>query len=130
MKKVSAVLLILAVLNPLCCCFAFSQGHAVDNKPMAADHACCSTSSEAPEQNDEQKDASNCEHEDARESVIPANAHISLPFVLLAAQTPFIGESLDSEYRFSPIATSNRTLEAKQSVPRWVGIQTDCVRRL
>jgi hypothetical protein len=129
MKKAAAVLIIMAILNPLCCCFAFGEGHQVD-KPMKADHSCCTSESQAPDGTNQEKDAMNCEHEQARDSVITANAHISIPFASLLVQSDFFQEAQSFDILQTSLEAPPRSYETTQSVPRWVGIQTDCVRRL
>ena len=129
MKKAAAVLIIMAILNPLCCCFAFGEGHQVD-MPMKADHSCCTSESQAPDSANQEQDAMNCEHEQARDSVITANAHISIPFASLLVQSDFFQEAQSLDILQASLEAPPRSYEATQSVPRWVGIQTDCVRRL
>lgn len=129
MKQVAAILLVLAVLNPLCCCLA-SVGDQTVETPMKADHSCCTTQSNSPESTDEQPDPSNCEHEENRDTAITANAHVSLPFVSLVAQSDLFHEAYDLKVYRESTGTYQWSYEAQQSVPRWVGIQTDCVRRL
>ncbi|QXD23886.1 hypothetical protein F7C95_18530 [Opitutia bacterium ISCC 51] len=127
MKKAAAVLIIMAILNPLCCCFAFGEGHQVD-MPMKADHSCCTSESQAPGSANQEQDAMNCEQ--ARDSVITANAHISIPFASLLVQSDFFKEAQSLDILQTSLEAPPRNYEATQSVPRWVGIQTDCVRRL
>ena len=129
MKKAAAVLIIMAILNPLCCCFAFGEGHQVD-KSIQADHACCNSESQAPETAEDDQDAMNCEHEQARDSVITANVHVTIPFATLVAQNDLFQEAPAFDFLHTSRGALQRSYEAQQSVPRWVGIQTDCVRRL
>ena len=129
MKQVAAVLLVLAVFNPLCCCFAWGEDPVVET-PMKADHSCCTTQSSNPESTNEQPDPSACEHEENRDTAITANAHLSIPFATLVAQNDLFQEAYDLKVYRESTGTYQRSYEAQQSVPRWVGIQTDCVRRL
>lgn len=119
----------MAILNPICCCFAFGEGHQVD-KPMKADHSCCTSESQAPGSAEQEQNANNCEHEQARDSVITANAHVSVLFASLLAVTDLYQEAHDLRYLRQSVGVYQRSYEAQQSVPRWVGIQTDCVRIL
>ena len=129
MKKAAAVLIMMAILNPLCCCFAFGEGHQVD-MPMKADHSCCTSESQAPDSENQEQDAMNCEHEQARDSIITANAHISIPFASLLVQSDFFQEAYSFDILQASLGAPISTYEVTQSVPNWVGIQTNCVRRL
>ena len=120
----------MAILNPLCCCIAFGEGHSVE-KAMKADHSCCTSESQAPDNTAEEQDAMNCEHEQTQDSAVTANAHVSIPFTSLVAQSnDLYQDALDLRYLKPSTGVFHRSYEATQSVPRWVGIQTDCVRRL
>lgn len=129
MKKISAILIIAAVLNPLCCCWTYGEaGSAESQQPDP--HACCNSESDTNKSSESNHDQANCEHEEVKESAITANATISLPDIPLVPHADLYRESHDMQYLRSSMESFEKSLNAQLSVPRWVGVQTDCVRRM
>ncbi len=129
MKKVSAVLIILAVLNPLCCCWTFAESEVADTAKKQ-DHACCNSESDSKDSKGEDKQAANCEHEEVKNSAITSSSTIVVPEIPLVPYLDFYKEPHDFKYLRNSMESFEKSYKANQSISRWVGVQTDCVRRL
>jgi len=129
MKKVSAFMIILAVLNPLCCCFTFADEQKAEDM-VAKNHACCNEESESTASQNPSHNPDECSHEALKASVHAADT-------LVAPQNlptfSYLDQAIDTKLlihgNYSAAIAANMPVLAV-SVPSWVGIQVDCVRRL
>ncbi|MDA0349925.1 MAG: hypothetical protein O3C20_21265 [Verrucomicrobia bacterium] len=124
MKKFSTVLIILAVLNPLCCCITFAE--TLESTNSIQDHGCCP----GDQQEAEGQKSTDCQHkslsnEDAR--IAEDQSNFVTHFV---AQTDKVIEVLNlaslqnSHARILPNHIPTVVRDA------WIHTQTDCVRLL
>jgi|GEM_PF-3655311 len=129
MKNIAAVLIMLAVLNPLCCCWSKTQA-SEEVTSMQTDHSCCNPQSDSEESDDQENSQANCGHEDVKDSTLTAATSISVPSIQVAHQLDMFQEPYDLKYLRRSMASFEKDFKASQSIQRWVGVQTDCVRRL
>jgi hypothetical protein len=121
-------LLVLAVMNPLCCCWVYGQD-AEAGTAMKADHSCCNSQSNT-DSSDESQNPSGCEHEAYKESALATSSITALPDLSFTALSDLFESPQSIKYLRQSTAPSHVFVQVNTSVPRWVGIQTDCVRRL
>lgn len=124
MIKVPAILIMLAVLNPLCCCFGFADGSS--NKSVEANkHACC-TSSEEREATD--RGNSDCPHkmlaDDEALLSQESSQTIGTSTAVIAAADSFSPASSS----FAKISRSRAGPEEHLILLSLLRSQTDCVR--
>ena len=126
MKRLSALVLIVAVLNPLCCCLSAAEGAG---QPIPAqDHACCPGETEQNQSN--HQNPADCPHKmlaDNDAFIAPDTNLQAAPFVAHSEQM-FEVFDVGSQYA-SQSATAIRPSIAAYIVP-WIRTQTDCVRLL
>ncbi|MDQ8185500.1 hypothetical protein [Pelagicoccus sp. SDUM812002] len=106
--KFTAILLITAIFNPLCCCLDLS---AMEPQP---EHSCCSATPDAANSETEHHTQAECPHESEKNSQIsePASAHDSIVKSQISqAALLFALEFLqrDSGRETTPLFTLDRT---------------------
>ena len=126
MKKISAVLIILAVLNPLCCCLSFAEA-AEPAKPME-DHGCCADENAQNDANTH--GAKDCPHkmllnEDAR---IAQDQSVQAPHFVAQADQVIALLDLSTLQNSHAKELPDHLLSAV--IDSWIHTQTDCVRLL
>ncbi len=129
MKKVSAAFVILAVLNPFCCCWTFADSTEAKSAE-AVDQACCAAESKSPKSPKPGHDPANCEHQAIKDSVVKANTTISLPDVPIIPASSLFKESEDLKSFQSSLKTFESRGTSEPFIEKWISVQTDCVRRL
>ncbi len=126
MKKLSAFLLVIAVLNPLCCCL--SSAEASQQSIPAQEHACCPGDSE--QNQTDQQDPANCPHKiltDKDALIATDNSSHTASGVVQADQ---ISEAIRVDSLYARQSIASIRLLATAQIQAWIRTQTDCVRLL
>jgi hypothetical protein len=129
MKKVSAVLIILAVLNPLCCYWTYGESEPTDTA-KEQEQACCETELDSQKSKDKEDHAANSAHEEGKASAIASESKVVVPELPLIPYRDLYKEPHDFKYLRNSMEAFEKSYKANQSISRWVGGRTDCVERL
>jgi hypothetical protein len=124
MKKFSTALIILAILNPLCCCITFAE--ALDSAAPTENHGCCpGDQKEAEGQKNTDCPHKSVSNEDAR--IAEDQSNFATHFV---AQTDKVIEVLNLaslQNSHARILPNHIPIVVRDA---WIHTQTDCVRLL
>jgi hypothetical protein len=126
MKRLSALLLIVAVLNPLCCCLTSAQTNQQAN--LNEEHACCP--GDTDQNQSHSQTPSDCPHKmlSDKDAVISQD-HSFQPASFVASVDHLIAVVDYIGLHTSQSALVPHLIEKTYIVP-WIRSQTDCVRLL
>lgn len=124
MTKVPAILIILAVLNPMCCCFGFTDGPTAKGVETSA-HDCCATSEDREATDRGNQD---CPHKMLADEEVLLNQESNQPIGPYAAIIATGDSSFPASYSLVKALGSRASPEEHLILLSLLRSQTDCVR--
>ncbi len=120
--------MIMAVLNPLCCCLSFGNNAEVTT-PIAADHSCCAAGAQQDDSS-QPSPKEDCPHQMASDWEAIVNTDISTQAVHFVALLDYTTDLLDIATLQNSHAWDSNERLANTTIEKWIHTQTDCVRLL